>query len=568
MSKSQKPRKKPICKVGDRIHALGKEGTIQAILPTRPKLKYEVKWSNGNVASYSEYEIEVIGYQIEPVQFNWKVGDRCKFGKLIGTVVKLSGGLVKVKFDEFDSTTQGAWVSKEHIETCLNESEPVDSLKELVDSPEQLNLLEGLTGGYLLKTTETQSQFSNQTLSIQSLVQISEISTPVQAIMTSLSVDFPAPTHQEPETELELLTYLQNLEQCSDNSSDVLEKLNPNLSFWSSLPDLSIEDLERGWEDCAWVDTKASIQSSRERMNLERSLRGSDYLSFPTLLSGRGRGCRDAGLVNCEKWWKQHVIQTIGLQLSAEAIAGLHGFPANWYRSISPPSIAQPDTQDDLQPENLEVKLSPSPKLESPSNGSNGCGQSLTDGRVFDSVPNIIDSLGKSQTQPTRESQQIGSLYQYTSNKANKEGIIQTYPLYIGEGERPREDESLWYWGISWVEKVKGKWKDRSSSIPRSSLKLARRLMREKFLVGVTVEVCQLKWLWTTEIGSYLIGETKPEACPRLAILSFEERQLFISGLGWGESTLAARNKKREVIQKAMAEGKSFSEIKELLCNG
>ena len=62
---------------------------------------------------------------------------------------------------------------------------------------------------------------------------------------------------------------------------------------------------------------------------------------------------------------------------------------------------------------------------------------------------------------------QTGSLYQYTKQV---NGIC--YPK-IHE-ERKRNNDSHWYWGYSYVEKVKGKWRDRSASIPRGKLNEVR----------------------------------------------------------------------------------------------
>ena len=49
----------------------------------------------------------------------------------------------------------------------------------------------------------------------------------------------------------------------------------------------------------------------------------------------------------------------------------------------------------------------------------------------------------------------------------------------LGDGlegrDRDRiEDNKDWYWGISYIEKVRGKWCDRSAPLSRSSLPLAR----------------------------------------------------------------------------------------------
>ena len=394
----------------------------------------------------------------------WKIGDRCLFlGRSSGQITEVKEGMARVRFDESPNLDgKGAWtdtkwlqpewkvgdrvrvtnpntpksvtahewivdgfttassltgelnliIIKREVEPkgfttrtfeaqwLCKVSEPVDSSRDKEDSPEQLSLLGGLTGKSPSRMTKMRLQSLSQISNTKSLGQTYENFTPAQASMTSLLVDSPALIPVEPETELELLTYLRNQEQCSVSSSDALEKSNQNLSFWSNLPDLSIEDLEHGLEDSEWADIKASIQSSRQQINLERSLRGNDYLSFHTLLSGRGRGCRDAGLVECEKWWKQSGIVPLGYQLSAPAIALLHGFPSNWYREISPRYQSPIDIQADSQPESLEAKPSPSLRPESPSNGSSGSGQSLTNSGLVISFGKTYPELlnGKSVT--------------------------------------------------------------------------------------------------------------------------------------------------------------------------
>lgn len=349
-------KKKPICNVGDRISTPTKaQGTVEHTSYTSIK-PYKIRWENGLFGIYSAKDFDKYGYTIHPPE--------------------PTAGVIQEKEEQL--WQQFGIEDIEQSEEPCNLSKLVACSRDKEASPVQLSLLAGLTGESPSKTTKMRSQSLNQTSIIKSLELISESFVQDQANMICSVEDSLVQTPAEPGTELELLTYLQNLEPCSASSSDVSEKPSPNSSFWNSLRDLSIEDLERGLEDCEWEDIKASIQSSRQLINLKRSLRGKDCLSFPTLLSGRGRGCRDAGLVECEKWWKKHVIQTIGSQLSAEAIACLHGFPSNWYRGISPASVAQPDTQADLQPESLEVKPLLSPKQGLPLNGSSGCGPNFS----------------------------------------------------------------------------------------------------------------------------------------------------------------------------------------------
>ena len=115
-------------------------------------------------------------------------------------------------------------------------------------------------------------------------------------------------------------------------------------------------------------------------------------------------------------------------------------------------------------------------------NGNNGwykiewlipwCGKQTFLGN-FGRSPESEISLEKSQP----STKQTGSLYQYTANKENKAGIIQTYPKV--ESERKREEDSHWYWGLSYVEKQNGRWRDKSAAVPRSKLSQVRTALRE-----------------------------------------------------------------------------------------
>lgn len=582
-----KTKKQPIAEVGDRLIVPGSVGILEAIIPGK-KPKYQVKWANDRTGFYTEFELQTITYQIEKKQvepelediqeeeenlweqfgieditpYQWQLGNYA-FDSILGEVkiLEVNENTVKV----LTSDNCSPWLSEEGTKLLrpCEISKPVEFSRESVGSPEQLSLLEGLTGESQLNGTKMQLPSSNPTLTIESSAQTSETFTQTQENTTSLLEDFPAQIPAEPETELELLTYLQSLGQCSASSSELLEKPDPSSSFWNSLRDLSIEDLEHGLEDCEWADIKASIQSSRQRMNLARTLRGKDCLSFPTLLAGHGRKYRDVGLTHCETWWKQNVIREIGLQLSSEAIASLHGFPANWFKAISPPCHAQPDTQDDSQPESLEGKLSLSPRQKSHSNASNESGQSLA------------ESLGKLETHTERESKQAGSLYQYTSNKRGKDGVIREYPIVEGR-DRDRALDDDWYWGISYIEVLNGKRcdcprgtarrVDRSASIPRKSLPLARVMMSAGFIYSATIEAAQYKFCWLDFKEKWAIGEIRPEICPSLFICSLEEREfLIIPASSWGELRVEARTRLRRLIMGAIDQNETLTYIKEKL---
>lgn len=180
-------------------------------------------------------------------------------------------------------------------------------------------------------------------------------------------------------------------------------------------------------------------------------------------------------------------------------------------------------------------------------------------------------SLEKSET---HASKQIGSLYHDTEWRTNKSGEKIQYPRV--DGERDPENDDHWYWYISYVvrdgnhkknARKYGGWKDTTAYVPRKNLSLCRELMREEFPVELTIEVCQIKWLWSQRRGEYLIGESKPEACPRLVIVDFASKQLFISGSDWGNQPTAKRHTKQRLIGEAIAGNKSLAYIKEVVAN-
>lgn len=173
------------------------------------------------------------------------------------------------------------------------------------------------------------------------------------------------------------------------------------------------------------------------------------------------------------------------------------------------------------------------------------------------------DSLEKSETHTSR---QVGSLYQYTANRAGKDGIIREYPIVEGR-DRDRGEDKDWYWGISYVEKVKGKWCDRSSHIPQKSLQLARAMMRGGIHVGRTIEACQLKFSYLSFREPWVIGEVRPDVCPRLFLLHLGEGFLYVSPPSqWGELNAEVRQELWLKIDSAISLEKTVEEVKQLLC--
>lgn len=166
-----------------------------------------------------------------------------------------------------------------------------------------------------------------------------------------------------------------------------------------------------------------------------------------------------------------------------------------------------------------------------------------------------------------------GSLYKDTKWQETKLGRVE-YPKV--NGYRDSENEDHWYWYLSYVvkdgnhkkasAKGNGGFKDCTAYVPRSNLPLVRSLIRHSVPVEVTLEVVGLKFLWLDFKGSWAIGEVKPETCPRLCLISMEEKQVFIiPSSEWGELGASARREKQRLISEAIASGKTLSYIKEAI---
>lgn len=171
------------------------------------------------------------------------------------------------------------------------------------------------------------------------------------------------------------------------------------------------------------------------------------------------------------------------------------------------------------------------------------------------------DSLEKPELTGGDCSKQIGVIDPYTKPVWNDDGSFTLYPKV--EGERLKDEDDHWYWRWAYKNLVNGKWRSTTAPINKSSLAIARLLKSKSFPVLTSIEICKLRWSWSKQTGNYLIGEIKPEICPRLAIVSFEDKELFITS-SWAELPPLWRQQRREEIEKAITSQKPFSYLKEL----
>ena len=158
---------------------------------------------------------------------------------------------------------------------------------------------------------------------------------------------------------------------------DVLLKFNPASVLSNNLKELSDGDFELFLGDSTWQDTLGRLAMCRQQ-SLGRVIKGSDYLSFPTLTSNVSSTSRPAGQTKCEKWFKDKGLIPNGSQLGTRAIALTMGFPSSWFEGLTQqysknrttPSRVKPQAeseQDTSLDEQLHQDKQRSPSAESSS---------------------------------------------------------------------------------------------------------------------------------------------------------------------------------------------------------
>ena len=233
----------------------------------------------------------------------------------------------------------------------------------------------------LWRSTPTLNSSCDRTSQEFQFTLISKISTQSQESLKLLPAVFPAREHQTQEAERDSNIQLHLF---GEKDLDVLLKLNPasvlsnnehpfvpQHKLWEHRrcsKELSNEDFELFLADSLWQDTLGRLAMSRQQ-SLGRVIKGSDYLSFPTLTSNaRGTSanlCFSAGQTKCEKWFKDNGLIPSGSQLSAGAIASLMNFPTDWFSPLSPTKPQAELEQGIWQDEQLHQHKQPSPSAES-----------------------------------------------------------------------------------------------------------------------------------------------------------------------------------------------------------
>ena len=261
----------------------------------------------------------------------------------------------------------------------------------------------------LWRLTPTHRQSLNITSQECQFTQTSETTTPKKENLTSLAVDSRVQAHQTQEPGQDSNTQLPLF---GEKDLDVLLKLNPasvlsnnehlfvpQLMLWEHRrcsKELSNEDFELFLADSLWQDTLGRLRQCRAfgsdrrkttgkaslsaRESLARVIKGSDYLSFPTLTSNAQGTSRPAGQTKCEKWFKDNGLIPNGSQLGTRAmptasfaIAQVMGFPSSWFEGLTQQYSKNPTTSSLVEPQaELEQGIwqdepLPQPKQPSPS---------------------------------------------------------------------------------------------------------------------------------------------------------------------------------------------------------
>jgi hypothetical protein len=258
---------------------------------------------------------------------------------------KKSNGLLQ-------SDTQNNGVETE-LKQCSDISTSSVESADLVSQPRNSEEYEQLS---LLKLTPTLNSSCDRISQEFQFTPISETISQGKENSILSGVHSPAQVQATQELEQDYLTQSQHF---GEKDLDVLSRLNPSSVLSNNLKELSDEDFELFLADSVWQDTITKLKQSR-RESLERVIKDSDYLSFPTLTSNENSTSRPAGQTKCEKWFKDNGLIPNGSQLSAQAIASLMNFPTDWFSPLSPTKL-----QEELEPGILQDEQLPQDKQRS-----------------------------------------------------------------------------------------------------------------------------------------------------------------------------------------------------------
>ena len=258
---------------------------------------------------------------------------------------------------------------------------------ELEDLPWQPSNLGEYRQLSLLKSIPTLKQSCDRTSQEFQFTQISETTSQTQENLTLSQWDFPA--QAQVTQELERDSNIQ-LPLFGEKDLEYWSRLNPASVLSNSLKELSNEDFELFLADLDWQDTLGKLAMCR-RESLGRVIEDSDYLSFPTLLSGQSSTTsRPAGRSKCEKWFKDNGLIPNGSQLGTQAIALTMGFPSNWFESLTQQYSKNPTTPSLVEPQaELEPGILQDEQLHQPKQRSLSVESSTS--TVLSDAPGVLE---------------------------------------------------------------------------------------------------------------------------------------------------------------------------------
>lgn len=234
--------------------------------------------------------------------------------------------------------------------------------QELADSALQPVPLEEYKQLSLWNLTPTHNKYCDRNSQASQSTATSGTTLPNEESLTLSQWDSLVSAQAKQELEQDYLTQNQPY---GERDLDACWTQTPNSALSNSPKELSIEDLEQSLDTSTWQDILQNLSLSR-RVALEQDIKDSDYLSFPTLTSGKSSSkTRPAGQTKCEKWFKDKQLVTSGSQLSAPAIALIMGFPNHWFNSLSPTAPQAESKPDIWQDEALPQDKQQSPYPES-----------------------------------------------------------------------------------------------------------------------------------------------------------------------------------------------------------
>lgn len=254
---------------------------------------------------------------------------------------------------ELNGSTANQWLSKQSVYS--------PAWEDLKSQPQRSG---DSTSQQWSKSTQTPNTSLEPTFPTSPSTTTSEPLTQSQEAQTSSWGDSAAQTLQ---TQATAQDWQENIQASGENNTESSTKSDPNLSSSKTQKVCDIEDLTKLSTPLPLAGTWEN-GSVYQQPTLERPISETDYLSLPTPNSSIGtENSRPAGTTKLEQWFKDNGMIQPSHALSAQMMALLSNFPADWTACLSQsPQEPKEESEVDISTaEQLYQPAQPLPSTES-----------------------------------------------------------------------------------------------------------------------------------------------------------------------------------------------------------